>query len=219
MNGVLNPASAESFPAILARLLESGSDGVLHLMDAVTGGKAVVRILDGRVSEAVIGTSEGDEALTSMAELDGWWYRFQPVPLPDAKNPAGGALSPLASATAKAKPAGAPTVAMSPVPEAKPVATNREGWVRFVSINGELSGSGISREDLNFYRDDIHFFREQARRIGASLGLFGPRVMAMVEPDRVSTMYVEETPWILRGQLAPGGVGLSRLLAAQATPN
>ena len=66
---------------------------------------------------------------------------------------------------------------------------------------------------------EAHQGEDQARRIGSAVGLFGPRVMAMVEPDRVGTAYWEESPWVLRGLVAPGTVGLARLLAARVTTN
>ena len=227
MNGVINPESGDSFSVILAKLLSDGTDGVLHLIDTTTGKKAMVRITGGRVSESVIGAAEGEEALSVMAALDGWWFRFQATPVVEAKPAKEPGNTPFTLPGAKTKPTGPPTVTpvatvAVPQPEPKPEPKSsvlEEGWTRFTSINGELTGNGVSEEDAAFYTADVAFFREQARRIGASLGLFAPRVMAMVEPDRVGTAYWEESPWILRGLVAPGGVGLARLLANRTTSN
>lgn len=221
MNGVINPDSGDSFPVILGKLLGEGTDGALHLIDTVSGKKAMVRILNGRVSEAVIGAAEGEEALSAMAGLDGWWFRFQAATPVEEKRTPGPATtpSPLGFPGAKVKPSGPPAVAVIPQPEPKPVVISDEGWTRFTSINGELTGPGLNPNDIAFYRDDVTFFRDQARRIGSAVGLFGPRVMAMVEPDRVGTAYWEESPWVLRGLVAPGTVGLARLLAARVTTN
>lgn len=77
MNGVLNSATGESFSLVLARLQGEGATGVLTLIDSATGQKASVRLLEGRVAEAALGTAEGAAALDAMSGLDSWWYRFQ----------------------------------------------------------------------------------------------------------------------------------------------